>query len=114
MQPIERYALVTLLFLIVLIVVGALWDDGKVDASGGPAQEIARSQATESRPSPRTRSRRRTPRRRPRSGLLCRLRVPDSRSDSPPRAGAVTLFILNLNTHGSTVGSDCWQVRGYT
>jgi nucleoid-associated protein YgaU len=59
MQPIERYALVTLLFLIVLIVVGALWDDGKVDASGGPAQEIARSQATESRPSPRTRSSRR-------------------------------------------------------
>ena len=59
MQPIERYALVTLLFLIVLIVVGALWDDGKVDASGGPSEEIARSQTTESRPSPRTRTSRR-------------------------------------------------------
>jgi nucleoid-associated protein YgaU len=59
MQPIERYALVSLLFLIVLIVVGALWDDGKVDASAGPSEEIARSQATESRPSPWTRSSRR-------------------------------------------------------
>jgi len=42
MQPIERYALVTLLFLIVLIVVGALWDDGEVDAAARPDQQVAR------------------------------------------------------------------------
>lgn len=42
MQPIERYALVTLLFLIVLIVVGALWDDGEVDAAGRSDQQVAR------------------------------------------------------------------------
>jgi len=59
MQPIERYALVTLLFLIVLIVVGALWDDGEVDAAGGAPQEIARSQSTESRPTTATRTSRR-------------------------------------------------------
>ncbi len=44
MQPIERYALVTLLFLIVLIVVGALWDDGEVGAAGPPVQEMARTE----------------------------------------------------------------------
>lgn len=51
MQPIERYALVTLLFLVVLVVVGALWDDGEVAASGDPVQEIARAEREEARPS---------------------------------------------------------------
>jgi nucleoid-associated protein YgaU len=49
MQPIERYALVTLLFLIVLIVVGALWDDGEVGAAEGPVQEISRAERANSR-----------------------------------------------------------------
>ena len=37
MQPIERYALVTLLFLVVLVVVVAMWDDGSAEgaAPGG-------------------------------------------------------------------------------
>lgn len=70
MQPIERYALVTLLFLIVLIVVGALWDDGKVDASGGPAEELARTQSTESPAAYRARSNRRS------EGLPLNMREP--------------------------------------
>ena len=43
MQPIERYAVVTLLFLVVLVVVGALWDDGEVGAAGPPAEAITRA-----------------------------------------------------------------------
>lgn len=43
MQPIERYAFVTLLFLVVLVAVGALWDDGEPAAAAAPAGEIARA-----------------------------------------------------------------------
>lgn len=42
MQPIERYALVTLLFLVVLVMVVALWDDGSVDPDEPREDVVAR------------------------------------------------------------------------
>jgi len=42
MQPIERYALVTLLFLVVLVMVVALWDDGSVEPDEPRDDTVAR------------------------------------------------------------------------
>lgn len=47
MQPIERYALVTLLFLVVLVMVVALWDDGSTAQAAGEDQTVARVDETE-------------------------------------------------------------------
>ncbi|MEM9382100.1 MAG: LysM peptidoglycan-binding domain-containing protein [Planctomycetota bacterium] len=40
MQPIERYALVTLLFLVVLVVVVAMWDDGSAESAPPGGQDV--------------------------------------------------------------------------
>ncbi|MDG1051637.1 MAG: LysM peptidoglycan-binding domain-containing protein [Planctomycetota bacterium] len=87
MQPIERYALVTLLFLVVLVVVGALWDDGEVPASGGPAQEIARAESPAASPAAAAR-RRRSTERPPLNMREPAAEVSRQRTTAPQRRGA--------------------------
>ncbi|MEM1448344.1 MAG: LysM domain-containing protein [Planctomycetota bacterium] len=69
MQPIERYALVTLLFLVVLVVVVAMWDDGSAEGAapgGSDARDTnVATRVEERRTAPRGSERRSSPATRP-------------------------------------------------